>query len=125
MNAVCKGGADREVGDLNYGGTLRLTVRLNTGNPDDSLCGISTTCTPEELQMMRRQLTGKALTSWWLYLGTIPPKKIDPISASEYTECLKHHAETHQDEDCREQCRQEIAQLAALPPNTPIQLSIR
>jgi hypothetical protein len=125
VNALCKGGADREVGDLIYGGSLRLTVRLNTTRRLVRYAVfLDRSCTPEWLRIMRRQLSKKALATWWLYLGTIPPRKIDPISASDYIECLNHHVETHPDLSVRETYAAQRERLMTVPPDAPIRLNI-
>ena len=126
MNEVCEGGADREVGDLNYGERLRLTVRLNT--TDRALLRYSEFLErffpPKSLAGFRKQLSGKALDNWWVYAGVIPPKKIEPISVADYAECLKHHIETHPDIECREMCRRDLERLAALPSEDLVEMRI-
>jgi hypothetical protein len=125
MNAVCKGGADREVGDINYGGTLRLTVRLKRS--DQRLIRynefLERSYPPQGLQFMRRAVS-RWIESWLLYSGTINFNKIDPISAADYIDCLNHHIETHPDLSAREMYAAQREQLRTMPPDTPIRLKL-
>ena len=105
------GQADRAPEDLMYGGTARLTVHLDR-------VGKKLMSYPDFVRRYRppvdiERMWPKARRSWWVYLGVIPPHKIEPVSAALMLECLSWHIETHPDPEARERFRAHYEMLRA------------
>ena len=61
-----------------------------------------------------------------LYLGVIPPRKIDiTMTVALIVECLDHHIQTHPDADARERFAEQRAQIATLPPDRLASFDLR
>jgi hypothetical protein len=113
------GVSEFKVGELMYGGTARLEVQLERSNRKlmryvDFVR--KTKCIPKLM------LSRTAQTSWWVYLGVIPPHKIEPIDAATMLACLAWHIKTYPDLKARERLkavRKQIKRLS-LPPDARI-----
>jgi hypothetical protein len=113
---------DRQEGDLLFGGTARLTVELQ----------------PQKRLMRYRDflkttssdfgtiLTPTALAQWYVYLGVIPPRRIDtsmPVAVA--LECFDHHIATHPDPQARERYRATRAQIAQVPDGARVEINLK
>lgn len=114
--------ADHEIGKLGklkYGGTARLAVQLERTNKKlmryadflrKAACPLS----------IKPLLHHTAATAWWVYLGVIPPHKIEPVDVATMRACLEWHIETHPDLATRARFKADLEQLKSLPPDARI-----
>ena len=115
---------DRTEGDLIFGGKARLTVRLE---PQKRLVKYRDFLRDGGAPLVDpARLTQTALTQWYVYLGVIPPRKIDfTMTVALVVECLDHHIETHPNKDARERFAEQRAQIATLPPDRLVSFGLR
>jgi hypothetical protein len=89
-------------GDLLFGGNARLVVNLQRHDKRLFRYLDYLGSNGADVAKIRQVLFQRALTSWWVYTGLIPPSKIDlgvpPVVA---LECLDHHIATHPDIEAR------------------------
>jgi len=117
------GSCDRKVGEPMYGDTARLTVSLERS--DRKLIGYPDFLHQTGSAAILKMLPLAARTSWWIYLGAIPPHKIEPIDVATMLACLDWHVETHPDPEARAQFAAQREQIKDLPADTRIDLSIQ
>jgi hypothetical protein len=115
-------GAERKVGEPMFGDTARLTVNL--ARHDKRLVRYSDFLHKAGGDMeaaIGKALMPEALQSWWVYLGTIPLRRIEPISAALMIECLSWHIDTHPDPEARERFRADRERARGMPPDSPVE----
>ena len=114
---------DGKVGDLSFGGNARLSVQVERHNKKlvrytDFLdrCG---------REGAKEILTLTARNNWYVYLGDIPPHKVDTsMPASLMIECFEWHISTHGSLEARVDFRRHLDRLVTLPPDTPVHFSV-
>lgn len=89
---IRKYGASRfRAGELIYGGPVRLTVRLEGSNLRLFRYVDFLRKHDADLTFFRERLTRKALKSWWVHAGRIPPRKVEmQTSAISVFACLDY-----------------------------------
>lgn len=108
-------------GDGTFGGNARLTVRLEPQKRLMKYSDFLRRNMPAAVEPSRKSLTPDAWANWYIFLGTIPPHRIDTtLPASLALECLDHHIATHPDADARERFKAFRKQVAARPPDAPV-----
>jgi hypothetical protein len=112
------GHADRKTGDPMFGGTARLTVNLS--RHDRRLIRYADFLRRAGMDFVSTRLHEGALTSWWVYLGIIPPEKVEPVTAATAVLCLDWHIETHPDVEARGYFKTQRERLAACRPDTVV-----
>ncbi|CUU17588.1 hypothetical protein ABIB94_008424 [Bradyrhizobium sp. JR7.2] len=124
MHRMEVGDLNRKDGDLIFGGKARLTVRLE---PQKRLVKYRDFLRDGGAPLVDPAcLTQTALTQWYVYLGVIPPRKIDiTMTVALIVECLDHHIQTHPDADARERFAEQRAQIATLPPDRLASFDLR
>jgi hypothetical protein len=115
--------AKRKVGELMFGGTARLTVNLP--RHDKRLVRYLDFLREPDMAAIREGLLPEALRSWWVYLGTIPPRRIEPVPAALMFECLSWHIETDPDVEARKRFRADRERLAACPPDALVEFFVQ
>lgn len=119
------GERDRNEGELTYGGTARLTVNLSRA--DKRLIPYRELLRQNgcDMTVMRSIHIPVALTKWWVYLGVIPPHKIDTtIPAALALESIDHHINTHPDLEVRARFKNLRDQVALTPPDHPFRFDV-
>jgi hypothetical protein len=116
---------DRKDGDLLFGGTARLTVELQ---PQKRLVRYRDflKMTGSDMAALGTILTPTALTQWYVYLGVIPPRRIDtsmPVAVAR--ECFEHHIATHPDPQARERYKAVRAQIAQVPDGARVEINLK
>lgn len=110
-------------GDRLYGGTARLAVKLE--RHDKRLIRYSDFCLKSGVGEIRNAITRKAWTTWWVYLGPIPPHKIDMgVSPQIALECLDHHIATHPDIAARARFKMQRDQVAKMPSTEIVRFNV-
>ena len=75
---------------------------------------------------IQKVVSPSALLNWWVYLGQIPPHKIDTtLPAALALECFDHHIATHPDIEARVRYKALRAQVVSLAPDDPVSLEVR
>lgn len=116
-------GVQMKEGDLLYGGNVRLAVQVE--RHDKRLIRYSDFCIKSGAAKFQKSITPKSWAAWWLYLGLIPPRKIDlRISRDAAIECLDHHIETHPDFEARAKFKTQRQQVMALTKDETVQFGI-
>jgi hypothetical protein len=113
----------RKVGEPIYGGTARFTVHLDRA--DRKLVRYADFLHETGSAAILKLLSRAARTSWWIYRGTIPPHKIEPIDVATMLACLDWHIETHPDMEVRAQFAAQREKIKDLPADTRIDLTIQ
>lgn len=107
-------GIPAEVGGLAFGGTARISVRLNSN--DKKLKRYSDVYRKLRKIGLPLPLPPTVIEDWFVYLGVIPAARIDTaLPAQQMLECLDHHIATHPHADARETFKAVRLNVAALP----------
>lgn len=107
-------GVPAKVGELSFGGTARIRVRLNSN--DRKLVRYSDVYRKLMKMGLLFQLPPVAIEDWFVYLGAIPPARIDTaLPAHQMLECLDHHIATHPHAEARETFKAIRLNVAVLP----------
>ena len=124
VHLAAQGNPECKAGDIKYGGRARLTVTL--ARHDKRLMRYLDFCGKNggDVAAIRHILTPGAVQSWWVYVGLIPPHKIDlTVSRATALECLDHHIATHPDIEARAEFvrqRDTVAKLLSTEPGAPM-----
>jgi hypothetical protein len=113
---------EQKVGEPMYGGTARLAVHLDRA--DQKLMRYADFLQKTGSAATLKMLSQAARTSWWIYLGVIPPSKIEPITAATMLECRDWHIATHPDPEAREHFKEQREKFKGVPPDTLVDLQV-